>query len=112
MQMIRSGEGPGSEESRSEGRTLPIQRVVHLESVFRPTGNIRSERHHPPAMFRLFRPQIVELLQDRDAVVADWQKEHPEGDVFEDRKLDLPSRVEISVEEQIRAIKTALEVRC
>jgi hypothetical protein len=60
------------------------------------------------AMLRLFRPQIVELLQDRDTAVADWQKEHPDGDVFEDRKLDLPSRVEISLDEQIHAIKIAL----
>ncbi len=60
------------------------------------------------AMFRLFRPQIVELVERRDAVVAEWQKEHPEGDVFEDRELDLPSRVEISLEAQIHAIKTAL----
>ncbi len=64
------------------------------------------------AMFRLFRPQIVELVERRDAVVAEWQKEHPDGDVFEDRKLGLPSRVEISLDEQIHAIKTALEVRC
>ena len=63
------------------------------------------------AMFRLFRPQIVKLLDIRDAVVAEWQKEHPDGDVFEDRKLDLPSRDEISVEEQIHAIKTALDAR-
>lgn len=65
-----------------------------------------------PAMFQLFRPQIVELLRIRDAVVADWQKEHSDEDVFEDRKLALPSRTEISLNEQIHAIKTALEVRC
>ena len=41
-------------------------------------------------MFRLFRPQIVELLDMRDAVVPIWQKEHPDEDVFEDRRLDLP----------------------
>ena len=64
------------------------------------------------AMFRLFRPQIVELLHDRDAIVANWHEQHPDEDVFEARRLDLPSRVEISVEEQIRAVQTALEVRC
>ncbi len=63
------------------------------------------------AMFRLFRPQIVELLDIRDGVVAEWQKKHPDRDVFEDRKLALPSRVEISLNEHIHAIKTALEVR-
>ncbi len=64
------------------------------------------------AMFRLFRPQIVELVERRDAVVAAWQKEHPDEDVFEDRNLGLPSRTEISLNEQIHAIKSALEVRC
>jgi hypothetical protein len=64
------------------------------------------------AMFRLFRPQIVELVERRDAVVAEWQKKHPDRDVFEDRKLVLPSRVEISLNAQIHAIKTVLEVRC
>ncbi len=59
-------------------------------------------------MFRLFRPQIVELVERRDAVVAAWRKAHPEGDVFEDRELDLPSQIEISVEAQIQAIKAAL----
>lgn len=61
------------------------------------------------AMLRLFRPQIVKLLYERDAVVADWQKKHPEDDVFEDRRLDLPSRIEISLDQQIRAVQAALD---
>lgn len=63
------------------------------------------------AMIRLFRPQIVALLHERDAVVAAWQKRHPEEDVFEDRNLDLPSRVEVSVDEQMRAVQAALNAR-
>ena len=62
-------------------------------------------------MFRLFRPQIVELLNIHDAVVADRQKEHSDEDLFEDRNPALPSRAEISPDEQIHTIKTALEVR-
>ena len=60
------------------------------------------------AMFRLFRPQIVDLLHRRDAVVADWQEKHSDGDVFEDRDLALPSRIEISVDQQISDVRTAL----
>jgi len=60
------------------------------------------------AMIRLFRPQIEALLYERDAVVADWKKQHPGEDVFEDRELDLPSRMEISVDRQIRAVQAAL----
>ncbi len=61
------------------------------------------------AMIRLFRPQIVALLYRRDAAVAEWRRQNPEVDVFEDRRLDLPSRIEISVDKQIRAITAALD---
>lgn len=60
------------------------------------------------AMLQLFHPQIVALLHRRDAEVAKWQKRHPSEDVFEDRRLDLPSQIEISVDEQIHAIQAAL----
>ncbi|MFQ5467228.1 MAG: hypothetical protein ACE5DS_03740 [Kiloniellaceae bacterium] len=60
------------------------------------------------AMIRLFRPQIEALLHERDAVMADWKKQHPGEDVFEDRELDLPSHMEISVDDQIRAVQAAL----
>ena len=63
------------------------------------------------AMLRLFRPQIKDILQKRDAVVAKWQANHPDEDVFEDRKLDLPSAVEISIGEQIHALETAVQER-
>ena len=63
------------------------------------------------AMMQLFRPQIAELLRERDAVVADWQKRHSDDDVFEDRKLGLPSQVGISVDDQIRAVEAALTSR-
>ena len=39
------------------------------------------------AMLRLFRPQIMELVRERNATVADWQKKHPENDAFEDRVI-------------------------
>ncbi len=61
------------------------------------------------AMLRLFRPQIVALFYRRDAKVKEWQKRHPDEDVFEDRRLDLPSRIEISSDDQMRAIQAALD---
>lgn len=63
------------------------------------------------AMIRLFRPQIERLLSQRDAVMAAWQESHPEADVFEDRGLDLPSQIEISLDAQIRAVQGALDAR-
>lgn len=60
------------------------------------------------AMLRLFRPQIVKLIRKRDAVVADWHKKHPGVDVFEDRRLDLPSQMNISLDQQVCALESAL----
>lgn len=60
-------------------------------------------------MVQLFRPQIERLLHERDVAIAQWQEKHPEEDVFEDRRLDLLSEVEISLDAQIRAVQNALE---
>jgi hypothetical protein len=51
------------------------------------------------AMLRLFRPQVHQLLQHRDAVIAAWQQTHPQADVFEDRQLELTGYLPISVDE-------------
>jgi hypothetical protein len=60
------------------------------------------------AMLRLFRPQIEELVRERDATVGDWQKKYPEIDVFEDRGCDITSVRKISVEAQIKRVDQAL----
>ncbi len=60
------------------------------------------------AMLRLFRPQIMELVRERDATVANWQKEHPNVDVFEDRGCDITSVRKISVAAQIKRVDQAL----
>jgi hypothetical protein len=60
------------------------------------------------ALVRLFRPQILQLLQARDRAVADWQASHPDTDVFEDRTFEVTSFLDISVERQVRAAAQAL----
>jgi hypothetical protein len=60
------------------------------------------------AMLRLFRPQIMELVGERDATVANWQKEHPDVDAFEDRGCDITSVRKISVAAQIKRVNQAL----
>jgi hypothetical protein len=60
------------------------------------------------AMLRLFRPQIMELVRERDATVANWQKEHPDVDAFEDRGCDITSVRKISVAAQIKRVNQAL----
>lgn len=60
------------------------------------------------AMVRLFRPQIENLLIQRDRAVADWIEKHPETNVYEDRNLEVTSMRDISIEGQIASINAAL----
>ncbi len=60
---------------------------------------------------RLFRPQIEELLIARDASVARWHEQHPDQDVYEDRKLEVTSDYLIDVDMQIAAVNAELEKR-
>ena len=60
------------------------------------------------AMTRLFRPEIEDLLHQRDRAVADWQAGKPGVNVYEDRDLEVTSVIEISVDDQIRRVREAL----
>ncbi len=60
------------------------------------------------ALLRLFKPQIVELVQARDRTVELWRDQNPADDVFEDRNLEVTSYIDISTEEQVRAVAAAL----
>ena len=61
------------------------------------------------AMLKLFKPQITELLLERDETVAAWQKKHPKRNVYEDRDLDITSRIDITPEVHISQLDAALE---
>ena len=61
------------------------------------------------AMLRLFRPQIIDLVLQRDTVMQDWQERHPDLDVFEDRRLEITSELEISIDAQMARIATELQ---
>ena len=50
---------------------------------------------------KLFKKEIVTLIQDRDKTIAAWQETHPDSDVLEDRSLEITSYLSISVEEKI-----------
>jgi hypothetical protein len=58
------------------------------------------------AMFVLFRPQIEDLLVERDRVVARWSAQHLNCDVFEDRSLDKTSLLDISLENRLNGSTT------
>ena len=53
------------------------------------------------AMLVLFRLQIEGLLAERDCAILQWQADHAETDVFEDRRLEITSSQEISLYNQI-----------
>jgi hypothetical protein len=59
-------------------------------------------------MIRLFKPQIAELLHARVRAVEDWARHRSGSDVFEDRDLEVTAYMEVSVEDQVRAISKAL----
>lgn len=63
------------------------------------------------AMIVLFRPQIEQLLIDRDLRLQQWQSTHPNEDAFEDTRLEVTSLLDISLFEQIEALDRELDRR-
>ena len=63
------------------------------------------------AMLRLFWPQVMTLIRARDDTVAAWQRRNPKADVLEDRRLEIASQLDISIEQQGRAVRAALTAR-
>jgi hypothetical protein len=62
------------------------------------------------ALFRLFRPQMLQALQQRDATVMAWRRRRrSKSHVFEDRRLDVTSSIAIDLDLQWRAVQTALQ---
>jgi hypothetical protein len=61
------------------------------------------------AMLVLFRPQVEELLVERDRIILQWQADHPDPDVFEDQRLEITSSLEISLYSQIEWLDRQLE---
>ncbi len=63
------------------------------------------------AMLRLFRPQVEQLLHQRDAAVAAWQKRNPGANAYEDRGLAIAAEVPVDIDQQIKAIEASLARR-
>lgn len=61
------------------------------------------------AMFRLFRPQMIELLHARDRTIAVWRPKHGMAhSVYDDRSLDVTSTMAIDIDRQIGHVEAAL----
>ena len=63
------------------------------------------------AMFVLFRPQIEDLLHERDSTIGRWQLQHPQDDVFEDRRLEITSAIDISLFDQIEWLDRQMDAQ-
>jgi hypothetical protein len=60
------------------------------------------------ATLRLFRPQIEDLLRQRDAVIAEWGRRHPGVDPYAARELEILSQLDISLPRQIDDVARTL----
>jgi hypothetical protein len=64
---------------------------------------LREQAGPPPVVrfvnliFQTFGPQIARLQNEKIATLADYRSAHPGVDVFEDRSLEIVSRVDIDV---------------
>ncbi len=60
-------------------------------------------------MLRLFQPQIIDLLMQRDETILQWKLKHQERNVYEDRELEVTSQLPVSVEDQVRLLESKLQ---
>jgi len=62
-------------------------------------------------MLQLFRPEIEALIRARDITVDDWTSRHPVENAYEDRKLEITSIRDISVEGQVKRVNAEVKRR-
>lgn len=63
------------------------------------------------SLLRLFQPQIAALLAARDAALAALARARPGEDPHEDRSVEVPSAMAVSVEAQMACLRSALALR-
>lgn len=59
-------------------------------------------------LLRLFRPQVENLLLQRDETIRDWQRRYPDRDVYEDRDLEITSEIAIDIDAQAARVDALL----
>ncbi len=77
--------------------------------VFESDGRSPLLNRWLTAIMVLFRPRIEQLLIERDRAVERWRSMYPGSDVFEDRRLEITSSVEISLERHIKWLDRLIE---
>lgn len=58
----------------------------------------------------VYRADIEALIRERDVAIEAWRREHPERDVFEDRRLEILSWKKINLEDRLAEIREALDL--
>jgi hypothetical protein len=61
------------------------------------------------SVLRLFRPQIEDLLRQRDKRMRQWQMQNPDVNTYEDRRLDVTSQSLVDVQAQVRLLEERLQ---
>ena len=69
--------------------------IIRALDQFQISTNIKPEfavtNTWVTQMVKLFAPYIPELLETRDAVIADWQAQHPDSNALYDKNLEVTS---------------------
>lgn len=60
------------------------------------------------AMLVLYRPFVATLLRQRDQAVRRWQSERNPPDVYEDRRLEVTSFLDVDLQEDVRRLSEVL----
>jgi hypothetical protein len=80
--------------------------------IIAPTPPLPSLNRWITAVIGLFRPQIASLLEARDKAVMDWRmRRRGKVHVFEDRRLEITSALDIDLAQHRRGIEAALASR-
>lgn len=59
------------------------------------------------ALLRIYRPQIVALIEARDQTIGRYAAEHPGVNVYEDRGLEVTSEMRINLDAKLAAVELA-----
>lgn len=87
------------------------QDVIAMLDGFAVDGSVPSPllNRWLTSMFVLFRPQIENLLIERDRAVSEWRTRHPEADVLDDRRLEITSSLDISLHRHIEWLESWID---
>src|SRR5690606_10377812 len=85
------------------------------EDVIRMLPNFAIDHARPSwpvnrwitALLAMYRPFVAALLRQRDAMIRRWQSERNPPDVYEDRRLEITSYLDIDLPSDLQRIARA-----